>query len=209
MPELRPQRLSAHLAGHDGADPQGRLGTAGHAHQLAVQALRPLAGFLEAGESIEEAVHREVFEEVGLRVHNLQYFGSQSWPFPHSLMIALRPTTWTARSASMPARSPRRAGSGRATNGRSCRSRCRSRPSWSMRTGRSLRKPGPSRSKPIKASPSLWRCGAAVFYILSAIVKKRCFIMSQEEFSENDWRRLIASFGEDPTVPACWKHRPA
>lgn len=48
----------------------------------------PLAGFLEAGESIEEAVHREVFEEVGLRVHNLQYFSSQSWPFPHSLMIA-------------------------------------------------------------------------------------------------------------------------
>lgn len=47
----------------------------------------PLAGFLEAGESIEEAVHREVFEEVGLRVHNLQYFSSQSWPFPHSLMI--------------------------------------------------------------------------------------------------------------------------
>jgi NAD+ diphosphatase len=48
----------------------------------------PLAGFLEAGESIEEAVHREVFEEVGLRVTNLQYFSSQSWPFPHSLMIA-------------------------------------------------------------------------------------------------------------------------
>jgi NAD+ diphosphatase len=48
----------------------------------------PLAGFLEAGESIEEAVHREVLEEVGLRVHNLKYFASQSWPFPHSLMIA-------------------------------------------------------------------------------------------------------------------------
>ena len=48
----------------------------------------PLAGFLEAGESIEEAVHREVMEEVGLRVHNLEYFMSQSWPFPHSLMIA-------------------------------------------------------------------------------------------------------------------------
>lgn len=48
----------------------------------------PLAGFLEAGESIEEAVHREVFEEVGLRVHNLRYFMSQTWPFPHSLMIA-------------------------------------------------------------------------------------------------------------------------
>jgi len=48
----------------------------------------PLAGFLEPGESIEEAVHREVFEEVGLKVKNLKYFGSQSWPFPHSLMIA-------------------------------------------------------------------------------------------------------------------------
>ncbi|MES2583646.1 MAG: NAD(+) diphosphatase [Pseudomonadota bacterium] len=47
-----------------------------------------LAGFLEAGESIEEAIHREVMEEVGLKVKNLQYFGSQSWPFPHSLMIA-------------------------------------------------------------------------------------------------------------------------
>lgn len=48
----------------------------------------PLAGFLEAGESVEEAVHREVFEEVGLRVHKLRYFSSQSWPFPHALMIA-------------------------------------------------------------------------------------------------------------------------
>ena len=47
-----------------------------------------LAGFLEAGESAEEAVHREVFEEVGLKVHNLRYFGSQAWSFPHSLMIA-------------------------------------------------------------------------------------------------------------------------
>ncbi|MYM36619.1 NAD(+) diphosphatase [Duganella sp. FT94W] len=47
-----------------------------------------LAGFLEAGESVEDAIHREVFEEVGLKVHNLRYFGSQSWPFPHALMLA-------------------------------------------------------------------------------------------------------------------------
>ncbi len=47
-----------------------------------------LAGFVEAGETIEETVHREVMEEVGLQVHKLQYFGSQPWPFPHSLMIA-------------------------------------------------------------------------------------------------------------------------
>jgi NAD+ diphosphatase len=47
-----------------------------------------LAGFLEAGESIEDAVHREVREEVGVQVTDLKYFASQSWPFPHSLMIA-------------------------------------------------------------------------------------------------------------------------
>jgi NAD+ diphosphatase len=47
-----------------------------------------LAGFLEAGESVEDAIHREVFEEVGLKVRDIRYFGSQTWPFPHSLMIA-------------------------------------------------------------------------------------------------------------------------
>jgi len=54
----------------------------------ATQRFVPLAGFLEAGESIEECITREVFEEVGLRVHNPRYFASQSWPFPHSLMLA-------------------------------------------------------------------------------------------------------------------------
>ncbi len=49
-----------------------------------------LAGFLEAGETIEEAVAREVREEVNVEVKNLRYFGSQSWPFPNSLMIAFR-----------------------------------------------------------------------------------------------------------------------
>jgi NAD+ diphosphatase len=47
-----------------------------------------LAGFLEAGESVEEAIHREVHEEVGLLVKDLRYFASQSWPFPGSLMVA-------------------------------------------------------------------------------------------------------------------------
>ena len=46
-----------------------------------------MAGFVEPGESIEDTVHREVFEEVGLKVKNLKYFGSQSWPFPNSLML--------------------------------------------------------------------------------------------------------------------------
>ena len=47
-----------------------------------------LAGFLEAGESIEDAVHREVREEVGVEIDEPKYFASQSWPFPNSLMIA-------------------------------------------------------------------------------------------------------------------------
>jgi NAD+ diphosphatase len=47
-----------------------------------------IAGFVEVGESLEETVHREVYEEVGLQVKNIQYFGSQPWPFPDSLMIA-------------------------------------------------------------------------------------------------------------------------
>jgi len=46
-----------------------------------------LAGFVEPGESLEEAIHREVLEEVGVEVTDLRYFGSQPWPFPHSLMI--------------------------------------------------------------------------------------------------------------------------
>jgi NAD+ diphosphatase len=47
-----------------------------------------LAGFVEPGESLEQCVAREVAEEVGVRVNNIRYFASQSWPFPHSLMIA-------------------------------------------------------------------------------------------------------------------------
>jgi NAD+ diphosphatase len=61
------------------------------ARNIAVPAggrMSALAGFLEAGESVEEAIHREVFEEVGLAVKDLRYFASQSWPFPGSLMIA-------------------------------------------------------------------------------------------------------------------------
>jgi NAD+ diphosphatase len=47
-----------------------------------------LAGFVEAGETLEQCVAREVMEEVSIRVKNLRYFASQPWPFPHSMMIA-------------------------------------------------------------------------------------------------------------------------
>lgn len=58
----------------------------GKTHQSR-QMYSTLAGFVESGETLEEAVHREIFEEVGLKVTNLRYFGSQPWPFPHSLMV--------------------------------------------------------------------------------------------------------------------------
>jgi NAD+ diphosphatase len=47
-----------------------------------------LAGFVEPGESLEQCIAREVAEEVGVQISNSRYLASQSWPFPHSLMIA-------------------------------------------------------------------------------------------------------------------------
>ena len=47
-----------------------------------------IAGFVEVGETLEEAVQREAFEEVGLRLKNIRYMSSQPWPFPSNLMIA-------------------------------------------------------------------------------------------------------------------------
>lgn len=46
-----------------------------------------VAGFVETGETLEEAVHREVFEEIGITISNIRYFGSQPWPYPCGLMV--------------------------------------------------------------------------------------------------------------------------
>ena len=53
-----------------------------------------LAGFVEAGETLEQCVERETAEEVNVRITDLRYQGSQSWPFPHSLMLAFT-ARWT------------------------------------------------------------------------------------------------------------------
>lgn len=46
-----------------------------------------VAGFVETGETLEQAVHREVMEETGLTINHLKYFGSQPWPYPSGLMV--------------------------------------------------------------------------------------------------------------------------
>lgn len=59
-----------------------------HAAKFTGKMYSTIAGFVEAGETLEECVRREIMEEVGLRVKNIHYFSSQPWPYPDSLMIA-------------------------------------------------------------------------------------------------------------------------
>jgi NAD+ diphosphatase len=73
--EGRPERC---LLGRHGRLPRG-------AYSL-------LAGFVEPGESLEEAVAREVAEETGVEVTDVRYQGSQPWPFPYSMMMGFRAT---------------------------------------------------------------------------------------------------------------------
>lgn len=69
-------------------DKAGDRALLGRQHRYPPRRYSALAGFMEPGETIEEAVRRELFEESGIQTSTVDYVVSQPWPFPHSLMIA-------------------------------------------------------------------------------------------------------------------------
>ena len=82
------------LAIHDGAD--GERALLGRQRQFMPGMYSCLAGFLEPGETIENAVRRETHEESGVRIGRVRYHASQPWPFPSSLMIGCHAEALTA-----------------------------------------------------------------------------------------------------------------
>lgn len=87
FPRLAPAMITLVTRGEPGPDQEALLAR-GVGFRAPMYSC--LAGFVEPGESLESAVVREVYEEVGVVVANPRYFGSQPWPFPNSLMIGFR-----------------------------------------------------------------------------------------------------------------------
>lgn len=58
-----------------------------HAHNFKYEFYGLIAGYVEVAETLEESVRREVKEEIGLEIRNIQYFGNQPWPYPSGLMV--------------------------------------------------------------------------------------------------------------------------
>jgi NAD+ diphosphatase len=87
FPRLAPAMITLVTRGEDGPDQEVLLA---RGVQWPLPMYSCLAGFVEAGETLEDCVVREVREEVGIAVTDVRYRGSQPWPFPHSLMIGFR-----------------------------------------------------------------------------------------------------------------------
>jgi NAD+ diphosphatase len=83
-PRLAPAMITLVTRGEPGPDQEALLA---RGVQFRMPLYSCLAGFVEPGECLEQAVIREVFEEVGVHIGDVRYWGSQPWPFPHSLMI--------------------------------------------------------------------------------------------------------------------------
>jgi NAD+ diphosphatase len=87
FPRLSPATITLVTRGPDGPDQEALLA---RGVQFPMPMYSCLAGFVEPGESLEDCVRREIHEEVGITVSDLDYVGSQPWPFPNSLMIGFR-----------------------------------------------------------------------------------------------------------------------
>ena len=87
FPRLSPAMITLVTRGEDGPDQEVLLA---RGVGWPEGSLSCLAGFVEAGETLEDCVVREVREEVGIRVAGVRYQSSQPWPFPHSLMVGFR-----------------------------------------------------------------------------------------------------------------------
>lgn len=88
FPEVWPAIVVLVIREDESGDPSKETALLVHARTLSRPNVQTLvAGFVETGESLEECVAREVKEETSLEIEDIKYVGSQSWPFPHQLML--------------------------------------------------------------------------------------------------------------------------